>query len=228
MPSFRSAVQFNGIAPLGLVSPVLSKSALYTTLADDAVILANGTFTVTLLTAAGNTGQHHRIINSGTGVITIATTSSQTINGASTYILGSKYAYVEVISDGSNWLVVDSNTGQFPAGFTSAPVAITWASTITPNAAAGNTFRCTLAGATTIAAPTNPIDGQTITFELTQDGTGSRTVSWNSAYFFTGTDITGTPAVSTAVNTTDFFTFRYRASSSKWVCVGYARGYASV
>lgn len=52
--------------------------------ADDTIDCTSGTFTVTLRTAIGISGKPFNIINSGSGVITLATTSSQTIgNGSS-------------------------------------------------------------------------------------------------------------------------------------------------
>jgi hypothetical protein len=41
--------------------------------------------------------------------VTVATTSSQTINGSTTYSLASQYKYVTVESDGANWIVVANN-----------------------------------------------------------------------------------------------------------------------
>jgi hypothetical protein len=51
----------------------------------------------------------YTIKNSGAGVITLGTTSSQTIDGSTTYSLGSQYKYVVVVSNGSSWIVVANN-----------------------------------------------------------------------------------------------------------------------
>ena len=58
--------------------------------------------------------------------------------------------------------------------------ALADAATIAVNVVLGNDFWVTLGGNRTMGAPSNPVDGQTITFELIQDGTGSRTVTWTS------------------------------------------------
>ncbi len=42
---------------------------------------------------------------------TIGTTSSQTIDGASSIVLKRQYASVTMQSDGSNWIVIDTNHG---------------------------------------------------------------------------------------------------------------------
>lgn len=61
-------------------------------------------------------------------------------------------------------------------------VGLTDAATIAVDASAGNIFVVTLGGNRTMGAPTNPTRGQTITFEIVQDGTGGRTLAWNAAF----------------------------------------------
>jgi hypothetical protein len=70
-----------------------------------------GVITATLPTAVGISGQAIIIkkIDSGAGSVTIATTSAQTMDGLSTYQLTNQYQYVEVVSDGSNWVIIDAN-----------------------------------------------------------------------------------------------------------------------
>jgi hypothetical protein len=103
-----------------------------------------------------------------------------------------------------------------------AVVALTDAATIAVNAALGNDFRVTLGGNRTMGAPSNPADGQMIIFELTQDGTGSRTVTWNAAYNF---GVTSAPALSTAAGATDQVGFKYNTAKSKWLCTGATLGF---
>lgn len=57
-------------------------------------------------TAAATIGRVYNIKNSGTGAITIATTSSQTIDGATSYKLLAQYQSVTVQSNGSNWIII--------------------------------------------------------------------------------------------------------------------------
>lgn len=66
------------------------------------------TFTVTLPTAVGITGRTYIIKNSGTGAITISTTSAQTIDtvAGGTIILRNTFENVVLISDGANWKVI--------------------------------------------------------------------------------------------------------------------------
>lgn len=83
---------------------VTATYAILTT--DDIVDCTSGTFTATLPTAASIAGRPYTIKNSGTGVITVATTSSQTIDGATTAVLSTQYLSITVVSDGTNWKVI--------------------------------------------------------------------------------------------------------------------------
>lgn len=64
--------------------------------------------------------------------------------------------------------------------------AITSAAAPAVNCAAGNIITLTASNATvTFGAPSNvPRAGDTVTFVITQDGTGGRTIAWNAAYIF--------------------------------------------
>lgn len=55
---------------------------------------------------------------------------------------------------------------------------ITYAATITPNAAAGNVHRCTATGNLTLADPTGGTDGQVVTVEILASG-GSRLLTFS-------------------------------------------------
>ena len=69
-------------------------------------------YSLTLPTAVGVQGRVYRIIktDNNANLITIATTSSQTINGATTYTaLTYQYAFIEVISDGANWIIINKS-----------------------------------------------------------------------------------------------------------------------
>jgi hypothetical protein len=71
----------------------------------DYIYLITGTVTLTLPTAVGNTNVY-TVKNVGTGVVTIATTSSQTIDGFTTLLEGSQYQSYDVVSDNANWNVI--------------------------------------------------------------------------------------------------------------------------
>lgn len=95
------------IGSIPVSSNYVAKTTTYTVSASDFVVnCTSGTFTVTLPTAVGVAGKQYCVKNSGTGVITIATTSAQTIDGAATFILAVQYEAIWVISNGANWVVI--------------------------------------------------------------------------------------------------------------------------
>jgi hypothetical protein len=67
------------------------------------------TFAVTLPTAASITGRVYIIKNTGTGIITVDTTSSQTIDGYATMTLSATNAVITLISNGAHWLILSSS-----------------------------------------------------------------------------------------------------------------------
>lgn len=86
-----------------------SKTAGYTiTLLDYFVELTSSTSTFTLPTAVGNSGKQYVVKNSGSGVLTVSTTSSQTIDGSASLVLFNTNSTALLISDGANWKVSDS------------------------------------------------------------------------------------------------------------------------
>lgn len=92
---------------------IASHSSAYSVNPTDQTILAtggSGGITVTLPAAATVTGQKFTIIkaDNGAGAITVATTSSQTINSATTQSLASQYNRITVQSDGSNWWIIST------------------------------------------------------------------------------------------------------------------------
>jgi hypothetical protein len=93
-----------GITSLGGITlPYTGVSSTYTINTNNYFInCTSGTFTVTLPTAVGITGQTFIIKNSGAGTITVATTGGQSIDGTTTKTL-TQYGSITVQSNGSNW-----------------------------------------------------------------------------------------------------------------------------
>ena len=92
-----------------IATPYVEKSANFTLTTNDFTVnCTSGTFTLTLPTAVGCTGRIYNMKNVGTGIITIATTSSQTIDGTATGILTLiQYDNLMVQSDGANWIIIN-------------------------------------------------------------------------------------------------------------------------
>lgn len=79
----------------------------YSVVTGDHVILASGTFTVTLPTALAVAGKEYTIKNTGAGTITVAQTGSETIDGsASDLSLATTKESVTVVSDGVGWQII--------------------------------------------------------------------------------------------------------------------------
>jgi len=93
---------------------------------------------------------------------------------------------------------------------------LTDGSTVAWDVSASPIAKLTLGGNRTLSAPTNAVgSGQYISLLLIQDGTGSRTLTWNAAYEFTADEA---PTLTTTASKGDLFTFRY--NGSKWLEVG--------
>lgn len=74
----------------------------------------------------------------------------------------------------------------------------------------GQIVEVTLGGNRTIAAPTNVNPRTAYCLIVVQDGTGGRSLTWNSAYKFANG---ATPVVSSAPGAIDYFTFIGRAGN---------------
>lgn len=111
-----------------------SKTGNYTLAVTDDIVrgdASGGAFTFTLPTAVGVAGKAYRIIRTDltlANTITLNTTSAQTINGASSKTLSTQYEEWEVVSDGSNWLVL---THKYPSIWTSYTPSFTGFGTAT-------------------------------------------------------------------------------------------------
>ena len=87
--------------------------------------------------------------------------------------------------------------------------------TVTWDASTEDVCKLTLGGNRTLAAPTNSTTGQFISILVIQDGTGSRTITWNAVYEFASDTA---PTLTTTANRGDVFVFRY--NGAKWIEVG--------
>jgi len=97
-----------------------------------------------------------------------------------------------------------SGNTQFIGTGYSPTITLTDGATISWNTAEGQVAEVTLGGNRTMAAPTNVKDGAFYSLKVIQDGTGSRTISWNAVFKFTGATA---PTLSTAANSVDFVIF---------------------
>lgn len=101
-----------------------------------------------------------------------------------------------------------------PIAIYGAPQIVTDAATQTFDCTSGGAFSWTLGANRTMSALTNPVDGQIITIEVTQDATGSRTVTW-PANFSWATNGTAPTLTATAAKT-DIIRATYNRTAGKW------------
>lgn len=95
----------------GHTRTIVSKTANYTAVTTDDVILTDatsGAFTITLYAASGNTGKVLTIkkTDSGTNGVTVDANASELIDGQTTYILTNQYDSIDILCDGTGWQIV--------------------------------------------------------------------------------------------------------------------------
>lgn len=105
----------------------------------------------------------------------------------------------------------------FTTGVATTPVAVTFSATaMALDASLSNVFTTTFtANVTTAPTISNPIDGQTINWFITQDATGSRTMTWPTSFKWSN----GSAGVlSTTANSVDVLVATYRSATGFWYC----------
>ena len=106
-------------------------------------------------------------------------------------------------------------TSIFGAAAFNQEATLTDASTISWDVAASPVAKVTLGANRTLGAGSNAVAGQFVSLLVIQDGTGSRTLSFNAVYEFTADTA---PTLTTTANKGDLFVFRY--NGSKFLEVG--------
>lgn len=155
--------------------------------------------------------------------VSFGTTSGTAAQGNDSRITGAEQTSNKGAANGYAPLNSSSKvpTTNLPVVF--PPVTLTDAATIATDASLSNQFRVTLGGNRTLGNPTNPTDGQKVMWELIQDGTGSRTITLDTA-FALGTDISSI-TLSTTAGKRDFLGAVYNSTTSKWYIIAFVKGY---
>ncbi len=111
---------------------------------------------------------------------------------------------VITIPDADSTFLSLSSAQEFTATQNFNATTLTDASTIAWDASANQVTSVTLGGNRTLGASTNQVDGGVYVISIIQDGTGSRTLSFDSNYKFAG----GTaPTVTSTASARDVFVF---------------------
>jgi len=91
-----------------------------------------------------------------------------------------------------------------------AYVTLTDAATIATDLSLSNQFQVTLGGNRTLGAPTNVVAGQSGVIRVVQDGSGGRTLAYNSVFKFPG----GTaPTLTTTANAVDLLAYHVESTT---------------
>ena len=167
-----------------------------------------------ILDAAGN---NVTFKSGGTSILDISNSSSDAV-------ITSSVQDKDIIFKGDDGgaavtaLTLDMSAGGtsiFGAAAFNAEATLTDASTISWDVAASPVAKVTLGANRTLGAGSNAVAGQFVSLLVIQDGTGSRTLSFNAAYEFTADTA---PTLTTTASKGDLFVFRY--NGSKFLEVG--------
>lgn len=103
-------------------------------------------------------------------------------------------------------------------------VTLTYGATLNTDANTGDIFDVTLTGNTILANPTNPTNGQTIRWRITQDSSGGRGVTLGSKFAIPSTATSPLP-VSTGSGMMDILGATYHLTRDKWDIIAFVPGY---
>ena len=211
----------------GGTSPRISKGYIINNL----TTYTTTTNIVKIKTAAGTgytipSGAVTQIVNDGTSVwstnakgLGLGTAASADIGVCATNIADVSLADLRYVRTSATSTIIASDLhikqGSLVVGTSSRaynPIStLTDAASITSDFAKGNNFLVTLAGNRTLAAPTNAVAGQSGSIYIIQDGTGSRTLGYNTVFQFVSATV---PTLSTGASDVDMLVYMARSAAT--------------
>ncbi len=140
--------------------------------------------------------------------------STVTVSGAADFKTNISVGGTAVVGGAAQFAstVTVSGKGKFMTGALTPIVTLTDAASVATDLNTGNVFYVTLAGNRTLAAPTETTTniGAVGQIFIQQDGTGSRTLSYNTVFQFPGASV---PVLSTAANAVDTLFYAVRTTT---------------
>jgi hypothetical protein len=211
-------VEFKTVSGTGVTFGATDKSTK-TLFADGTNIVDTGTVSLTGVQTLTNKTLTSPKINEAVEVTATATelnildgvtATTAELNYSDIVTLGTTAASKVFTADANNLTKVSGAVANVEDTLTDG-ATITWDVIDSPVA------KVTLGGNRTLSAPsgTTPIAGQFISLTVIQDATGSRLLTWNSAYEFTGDTA---PTLTTTASKADVFVFKY--NGTVWLEVG--------
>ena len=211
----------------GGTSPRISKGYIINNL----TTYTTTTNVVKIKTAAGTgytipSGAVTQIVNDGTSVwstnakgLGLGTAASADIGVCATNIADVSLADLRYVRTSATSTIIASDLhikqGSLVVGTSSRaynPIStLTDAASITSDFAKGNNFLVTLAGNRTLAAPSNAVAGQSGSIYIIQDGTGSRTLGYNTVFQFVSATV---PTLSTGASDVDMLVYMARSAAT--------------
>ena len=161
------------------------------------------------LDAAGN---DFKFLAGGTEILNITNSSSDVVIKP---IVDAKDLIFQQRDGTEVMRIEDGAHASFAAAAVNPEATLTDASTISWNVLTSPVAKVTLGANRTLGAGSGAIAGQFVSLLVIQDGTGSRTLSFNAAYEFKEDTA---PTLTTTANLGDLFVFRY--NGSKFLEVG--------
>ena len=155
---------------------------------------------------------HSYVQDSGTGNLKILGSKVQLLNadGSEEYLHGIDGGAVTLRHNNNVKFETASGGVSLTGGAAANITALSDGATITIDMATACHHSVTLGGNRTFAAPSNQVVGQSGSIFITQDGTGSRTAAFNSAFKFVG----GTaPTLTTGAGLTDRIDYIIKSSN---------------
>ena len=137
--------------------------------------------------------------------------------------------YITAGTGTNNGIIKFNNPITFPDNTVKASASatiesITFDTTINTNAAIADIFDITLTDNTTLANPTNPVNGKTLRWRILQDGNGNRSVALGDKFNLPSSATSPLPW-STSPNKMDILAATYHAGRDKWDIVAFVPGY---
>lgn len=174
------------------------------TIADTSVSSTQNIQLPTAKSIADDSGNEYiKFAKTSSAVNEISVTNSATANNPIISATGGDTNIGLTLTGKGTGLIKLTSGGYNPEATLTDQATVTWDVSVSPVA------KLTLGGNRTLSAPTGGATGQFISLTLVQDSTGSRTLTWNSVFEFTGDTA---PTLTTTASKADVFVFRYNGS----------------